>query len=210
MTVSRDRESREDRREQRRQARTERQSVESKRLRAARLRRMVYLGIPIAIVAAILAYAIMSSVKGSVDERVGQQMPLEAAAHVADGTGLEYKNSPPSSGLHYSSTRPWRVYEEPVSPGNLVHNLEHGGIVILYNCSEGCPDIVNQLRQAYKDFPPSSFGNIKLLVTPYTAMDSKLAIVSWGWMDTMEEFDKDRLIKFYQAHIDRGPEKVAN
>ena len=208
--MSRDRETREYRRELRRQARAERQTVESRLLRASRLRRIVYLGIPLAIIVAVLAYAIGSSLKATVDERVGQEMPLEAASHVPEGTSLQYKNSPPSSGTHYAATRPWRLYEEPVNPGNWIHNLEHGGIVILYNCPEECPDLVDQLRKAYNDFPPSSFGNIKLLITPYTAMDSKLAIVAWGWMDQMEEFDKDRLIKFYRGHVDRGPEAVAN
>ncbi len=208
MSASRDREAREDRRERRRQARTARQVVDTKRLRATRLRRMTFLGVPMLIAVAILGYAIFSSAKSSVDQRVGQEAPLEVAQHVPEGTPLEYKNSPPSSGVHYPVTRPWGVYSEVVSPGYWVHNLEHGGVAILYNCPEACPDLVNQLNDAYKSFPNSKYGNVKLIITPYTKMDSKLAIVSWGWVDKMEQFDKDRMVNFYKAHVDHGPEDL--
>ncbi|MSQ14389.1 MAG: DUF3105 domain-containing protein [Dehalococcoidia bacterium] len=209
MSTDSDRLERDDRREVRRQARAARQQIDTSRLRATRARRMALLGIPLLIVVAILAYAVFSSAKSSVDQRVGQEAPLEVAQHVPEGSPLEYKNSPPSSGVHYGVTRPLAVYSEEVNPGYWVHNLEHGGIAILYNCPEGCPDLVKKLNDEYRSFPNSKYGSVKLIVTPYSKLETRLAIVSWGWVDAMEEFDKDRMINFYRAHVDHGPEDLA-
>ena len=37
-------------------------------------------------------------------------------------------------------------------------------------------------------------------------MEHQLAVVAWDWIDEMDTFDRDRLSKFYKAHLDRGPE----
>jgi hypothetical protein len=39
-------------------------------------------------------------------------------------------------------------------------------------------------------------------------MDHKIAVVAWGWIDEMDEFDRARIIAFYNAHVDRGPERA--
>lgn len=207
MASSRDRETR---RERRRRVRESRRTDEAKRGRAATLRRLVIWGIPALVLIAALGYVVFTAVQGTVTEQVGRQAPIEGAQHVNPGTEIEYRNSPPSSGNHYGSTRSWGFYEEEIHPGFWVHNLEHSGVAILYNCPQGCPELVDQLKQLPNTFPPSKHGNIKLLVTPYPKMESRLAIVAWGWVDQMEEFDRERLEKFYVAHVDRGPEDLPN
>jgi hypothetical protein len=47
-----------------------------------------------------------------------------------------------------------------------------------------------------------------MVVTPYTEMDHAVATVAWGWLDEMDQPDKDRILAFYRAHVDRGPEQA--
>jgi hypothetical protein len=47
---------------------------------------------------------------------------------------------------------------------------------------------------------------VKLVATPYNAMPSRIAYVAWGKVEELEEFDYDRLLRFYNAYVDKGPE----
>src|SRR5262249_16643882 len=97
---------------------------------------------------------------------VGRPMPDEGRGHVAPGSPVMYEHYPPTSGHRWPSPAPWGVFEQEVPPETWVHNLEHGGIVILYHCGTPCPDLGRQLRDVYATFPGSKFGHVKLLVTP--------------------------------------------
>ena len=46
----------------------------------------------------------------------------------------------------------------------------------------------------------------KLVILPYSSMSSRLAIVAWNRIDELEQFDQQRLMRFYEAYHDRGPE----
>jgi hypothetical protein len=89
-----------------------------------------------------------------------------------------------------------------------VHNLEHGGIVILYRCDTPCPELVQQLREVYATFPKSKYGHVKLLINPYRKLKTRLAVLAWTLIDEMNEFNRERLLRFYRAHVDQGPEDV--
>jgi hypothetical protein len=133
----------------------------------------------------------------------------EGRNHIPDTQQPQYVHHPPASGPHYDAPAEWAVYDQPLPEGRWVHNLEHGGIVILYQCPTACPELVKQLEDFYATAPQSaSWKEVKLVVTPYDKMEHQLAIVAWDWIDEMDAFDRDRLLKFYKAHLDRGPEDV--
>ena len=56
--------------------------------------------------------------------------PLLPANHVTSEVLLIYNTDPPTSGPHFDDWAPAGIYEAPIPDGNLVHNLEHGQIVI--------------------------------------------------------------------------------
>jgi len=139
----------------------------------------------------------------------GTPVPDEGRNHVADTVQPQYAHYPPASGPHYDAPANWGTYDQALPEGRWIHNLEHGGVVILYKCPSGCPDLVKQLKDFYSSAPQSkAWKEVKLVVTPYDHMDHQLAIVAWDWLDEMDAFDQARLLKFYNAHIDRGPEDV--
>jgi len=73
-------------------------------------------------------------------QNVGDQTPVEPANHISPGTQARYLTDPPTSGPHYSvrgeAPLPWGFYARQYPPEDWVHNLEHGGVVILYNCPQ--------------------------------------------------------------------------
>ena len=67
----------------------------------------------------------------------GYVQPDAGGGHVRTGTKVTYTYCPPASGRHYEQPAapiPARVYgpDDAVIPQGWVHNLEHGGLVILY------------------------------------------------------------------------------
>jgi len=157
-------------------------------------------------VGVLLAVGIWMVLAGSAG--VGRRMPDEGQQHVPEGMRVRYGHYPPTSGPHWPRPAPWGEYEQEVPEEMWVHNLEHGGIVILYRCDTPCPDLVRQLREVYATFPKSKYDHVKLLITPYRKLKTRLAILAWTWIDELEEFDRERLLRFYGAHVDRGPEDV--
>lgn len=55
--------------------------------------------------------------------------------HVDIGTIIQYSSNPPSSGPHYPIWAGWQEYLTPVPRPFWVHSLEHGAVVLLYNCA---------------------------------------------------------------------------
>jgi hypothetical protein len=138
---------------------------------------------------------------------IGRTVADEGQKHVNQGEPITWRENPPASGTHYPTWTRAGVYTEPQDPGNWVHSLEHGYIVILYNCPSGCPDLAQRLRQFYESAPKSNrYGYQKLVITPYQPMDHLLAAVAWDRIDEMDQFDADRLMAFYKAYLDKGPE----
>ena len=134
----------------------------------------------------------------------------EGRNHVPEGSAITYKTNPPASGPHYPSPKPWGFYSDTVAPGYWVHNLEHGGIVVLYDCPSGCPDVVDQLKQAVDTFPKDKYNEVKLLVTPYSGLpnNAKVMAVAWDFQKSYQTFDLNQVLAFYNDHVDKSPEDV--
>ncbi|MGH3001275.1 MAG: DUF3105 domain-containing protein [Gaiellaceae bacterium] len=93
--------------------------------------------------------------------------------HVASLTAkLPWNTSPPSNGQHYPEWAVWGFYTEAVNPRRVVHNEEHGGVVVWWG-SKTPQSTVAKLKAFYDEQPTGSFG------TPYANFGSKIAISAW-------------------------------
>ena len=140
----------------------------------------------------------------------GRQMPDEGQAHIPrDKSGVYRSPYPPTSGQHWGNLwAEWEMYGDPMPPEVFVHNLEHGGIVLLYRCDTPCPDLVGQLRDLYRTFPKGKHGKVKMVVAPDPKIKTPIAVLAWTWINELPGFDRERLLRFYRDHVDRGPEDV--
>lgn len=133
----------------------------------------------------------------------------EGATHVADGTSVTYVANPPASGTHSAVWQtPWGVYDTPVPRERWVHNLEHGAIVLSYNCPTGCADIVAQLVAIRDSRKPDQYNEVRILVTPDPLLPVKVAALAWRYRWLGNTVDATTISCFIDARYDRGPESV--
>ena len=179
---------------------------ERRRRQQQKIFRVVGIVVAAVVVMGGLAFLVSQAMRAEASQP-GRPVPDDGRAHIPNTQPPQYAHYPPASGPHYEQEAAWGFYEQPLPEGRWVHNLEHGGIVILYKCPSGCPDLVKQLQDFNSSAPKSvRWNEVKLVVTPYDKMEHQLAIVAWDWIDEMDVFDQDRLLKFYNAHLDKGPE----
>lgn len=130
-----------------------------------------------------------------------EYLPTDDQRHV-EGE-VDYPVYPPVGGAHYRCWWDWGVFAEEIPEERWVHNLEHGGVVFLYNCPDGCSDEVSQIVSAFE-------GRERLIVSPYSHMEWRFAAVSWEYRTLMDCLDIDKLDSFYKKRMGHGPEDVAS
>jgi hypothetical protein len=137
------------------------------------------------------------------------QPPLEPAIHVAEPTMVTYQANPPASGMHWPMWQePWGAYPNGLPRERWVHNLEHGGVVLLYHCPTGCDDVVPALTALLNATPPDRFNEVRILITPDSLMPRKVAAVAWGFRWQGDAVDANAIRCFIDARYDRAPESL--
>jgi hypothetical protein len=151
----------------------------------------------------------------TVAKHAGVAIPDEGRDHVDPKSPITYKHNPPSSGPHYNNPPqgpvPWNAYKDALPPGQWVHNLEHGGIVVAYRCAgtAECDAMFKQAFALYSSVPKEAKHNeIKLVTTPYQEMTPKVAVLAWDRELDLASIDAQAVIDFYNTYVDRGPEDV--
>ncbi len=138
--------------------------------------------------------------------------PLVAGAHVPVCSAVTYASNPPTSGPHYPNWAKYQAFAAPVGRPFWVHNLEHGAIVITYNCPDGCAADVAALQVMLATQPAdaSCGGSVRnrFVITPDPLLDVRFAASAWGFALRSDCFDLTALDDFILAHYGRGPEDV--
>jgi hypothetical protein len=132
--------------------------------------------------------------------------PNEGAMHVESCRPVSFSTSPPSSGTHYPSWPVFRAYDKPVPWGFLVHGLEHGAVVLAYNCPDGCPDDVAAAKELMAAVPARRCGSPPVILTPDPTLTTRFGAAAWGHVLRAPCFDRARFLQFITAHANQGPE----
>ena len=120
---------------------------------------------------------------------------------------IDYPTAPPSSGPHNPSWAKWGEYEY-LPPENWLHNLEHGGVALLYHpCADS--ETVDTLRSFAQTRPEDDGGAFRWILTPFIDLPSAFAVVMWEWSMTAQCVDTDDLEVFVDTHYRQAPEDIA-
>lgn len=138
----------------------------------------------------------------------GRAMPNRGQTHIDTNTPIAYPEYPPTSGSHWPVVAKWGVFPQEVPAEVFVHNLEHGGVVLLYSCATPCPDVVRRIEETYATLPKSKHGHVKVVVSPNRRIKTRFALLAWTRLDEFEQFDRERVLRFVRAWQDKGPEDV--
>ncbi len=144
-----------------------------------------------------------AQVAGTVTCSAVQSFPELSRDHIQRGQPHpDYSSNPPTSGWHWDTPQDWGIYTNQQFQEQLVHNLEHGGIVIQYNGLapvevQRLTDLVN--RDSYH-----------MILAPYPGLpaDVKVAYTAWTHLQTCNGVDENAIHAFINAFRDKGPELV--
>jgi hypothetical protein len=149
----------------------------------------------------------------------GYVQPDMGHTHIANGTVVRYTYCPPASGRHFNQPGvagpiPARPYgpTDGVIPQNWVHNLEHGGLVILYRGAEADQ---SALRAVYDAVPASPVCGFEPggqspgpVIARFDQMAWPFAAVVWGRVLPLETLDQAAILDFYTRYGERtNPER---
>jgi hypothetical protein len=137
--------------------------------------------------------------------------------HQALGSFVRYAVCPPASGKHYNAQGegpvPAGVYgpDDQATPQGWIHNLEHGGVVVLYRCEAGdsaCGGAQQSaLADFYATFPNSPICNLPASATTVVARFDEMAwpyaALLWGQVLPMETFDPQVVRDYFSQQGER-------
>ncbi len=179
----------------------------TRRRRPTQTRRMPWAWIGGGLLALILvAGGVWLAARSGGQAAPGQRFPIQGQQHVQPGqTHPPYNSDPPTSGWHYDTPLASGFHEQPAADEQVVHNLEHGHVVISYDCSKltDCQGVKEQLRRLAE-----RYRNRKITIVPRQNADAAIALTAWGWLDKLDGFDEARITAFINAWRDRGPERT--
>jgi hypothetical protein len=115
-----------------------------------------------------------------------------------------WNSNPPTSGDHLGNPLPPGTYDNEQDMRALVHNMEHGYVVILH---KGIPkDDLDQLETFVEDRDGS-----KLVLAPWSGLDSNgVALAAWQNLETMQRVNMDVVQAFVNDYmVPDGAKSVA-
>ncbi|HWA77417.1 MAG TPA: DUF3105 domain-containing protein [Polyangiaceae bacterium] len=146
---------------------------------------------------------------------VTQSFDVPSALHQTDCSPLPDSSKPPSGGDHYGTWAAFQSYAFPIPHGFLIHSMEHGAVIVYYNCPSGCANEVAEVQSFLDSQPedPLCLGQSTLrraVLTPDPTLDVRWAMSAWGETLRADCFDSRAFGSFYQAHYGHGPEQLCN
>jgi uncharacterized protein DUF3105 len=144
---------------------------------------------------------------------VGYVQPDMGRGHVTPGTQVRYTYCPPASGKHYAAADqgpiPARLYgpSDGVLADGWVHNLEHGGLVILYRGAEADQAALKALFEA---IPPSPICGLQPggqspspVIARFDQMAWPYAALLWDLVLPMQTLGQAAVLDFYGRYGER-------
>ncbi len=120
-----------------------------------------------------------------------------------------YNSDPPTSGEHWSqpgvAPASWGIYDQLLPDEVLVHNLEHGGIVIYYRPTVA-PSVVSQLMEFVQNQPNYPAGYI---LAPRSSLPADITLSAWEYYLPIFQYNEQMMRSFISAHYDQGPEGLS-
>ncbi len=132
----------------------------------------------------------------------------ERAQHIPPPERILYTDQPPSHGSHRPQWAKWGRYEF-LPPQRWLHNLEHGGVALLYHpCAPR--ELIDDLLAFARAVPEEEDGGpFRWILTPAPDLPTAIAAVTWGRVYQAACFDESELQTFLEAGYRQAPEDVA-
>ena len=127
---------------------------------------------------------------------IGEPVPIsQDITHVPEGQRVDYSDAPPTSGQHWPATAPCGFYPDGLPDERVVHNLEHGNIVVSFNFTN--PAQVTALRQVLDGV--RQFDDWGVARSYDKIADGQVALAAWGQLHRMDGVRPWEIGPFFEA-----------
>ncbi len=197
---------------------TRRERARMQQERRERAQRSRYILLAAGVIAAA-ALVVLALVGGGIINPAAPAAPVAASAGSATCSAVQtfptlsrdhiqpnephppYSSNPPTSGWHWENPQDWGIYTTPQVQEQLVHNLEHGGIVIQYN-NLSAGEVLQLTALVNRD-------HYHMILAPYPGLtDTKVALTAWDHLQKCTGVDPNAIQAFTGSFRDKGPELV--
>ena len=148
----------------------------------------------------------------------GAAYPSQGHAHLNpdEPDDFVYNSNPPTSGPHKEIFSDQFVNPNPLPVYVQVHLLEHGNVLLQYNCA--CPEVAaslssiayqydsaliapNELQPAPAEVQAGEEQGKAVIVAPYPQMKSRIALTAWTRLATLSAVDKQKIQSFIGLYL---------
>jgi hypothetical protein len=174
------------------------------------------------LLAGALVVVLVLAFGGTASPFAGVIQPDDGSTHTSDGAACRespgscevaanpYSSLPGASGPHWGNPGNWGVYTTPAAESQVIHNLEHGGIVIWY-APEQLDAAGIQALEDYVDRQVASgiSGRYKFIVSPWggaAPLPSPVVATAWRYLLQLETADTAAIDEFARSRYGRAPE----
>ncbi len=159
---------------------------------------------------------------------VGEELAVPSNRdHFSDNINIASVNPdgytvPPTSGQHWNGWVQCGFYRNPVPDERIVHNMEHGNIIVHYNLAN--PTQVEELADAFGDIGQASLWGVARPYNPGEELfpEGSIGLTTWGVRDVWNVrdiaadgdnagqpvgIDPERIERFFETYSGKlGPE----
>jgi hypothetical protein len=209
--------------QQKQQRRLAEEAKRARQKKEHRTANLITIGIAAAVVIAVIVIIVLQGGDTAPTENVGvsaaeancselETLDSEGNKHVDAGTPVDYQANPPTTGDHWPPDQVSNpgFFPDPVEPERLMHNQEHGQLVIWYNPNapqEVIDDIEALIEQ---DNPPTN------IAAPWDDIEEPYNYVLSAWSGDENQGVQMRCElasqqvwdDFREDYQGRGPEQV--
>jgi hypothetical protein len=146
----------------------------------------------------------------TVDEAAAGCTPVQEYANMGvdhinppEAASVSYNSDPPTSGPHFGVPAELGFYTTPVEPPTLVHNLEHGQIVIWYS-PDADERVIDQLEFLTNQVPEAT------VASPYENVpeDASFVLTAWRHSQACDLPSQEVFDAFRRQFQGQGPEPI--
>ena len=169
----------------------------------------VFLIVITLIVISVTGIVVFNKAKTPAKPRLGVAQQDEGRKHIGASEKGTYKAAIPTSGPH-SEEAPWGYSAQQLPDENIIHNMEHGGIVASYR-----PDLdettINKIRALYTEpYTVDTFHPTKVVIMPRAGQQKPIVLASWDRLLELDTYDQQTLIDYYLTNVGKSPEPGAS
>jgi len=167
--------------------------------------RMLWIVIGLTVAGAVIFF-VAQSIRGSLTRQdIGEFVPSQGRDHIALGDAhIPYNSDPPTSGPHADPAEKG-FYDTPIPDENIIHNLEHGFVVISYDCNQldDCDSVKAKIRNLL-----NQYESFQLVAVARENRDAPIALTAWQRIELLNSYDEEQIKAFIEAWRGRAPENA--